>query len=479
MGNQPDESGADGFDMDALIAQVGDADFDVDGPVDEQKGAGGADAPPAADVPEVYYDYAAGCYWIENDKGGFVSVNQDSLRRILRAAGISDKPPKDGSLSILARLVVRFQKANYIDYAGMLAGYPVGLYEMEENRVLVTRSPKLIEPVPGEFPLIEQIIDGQLNHGDVDQRPYFWGWLKVAWEALASSHPRPGQALGLAGSRDTGKSLLQDLVTQMLGGKSAKPYQFMTGKTSFNGDMFECVHLKIDDEAAETSINARRKLGAELKIITVNRSQRCHAKYRKGVTLVPLWRLTISMNDEAENLMVLPPLDESIEDKIILLKVCRPDWPIETRTIADREEFWHALISELPHFVHFLREWEIPDRLASARFGITHFHHPDILSAISDLAPEERLLDIIDDVMFADFEFSDDEDWEGTAQELERKLLSNDAWGRESTKLLYFNTACGVYLGRLAKKYRNRVSSRRIHGRRLWSIKPPMRERRS
>jgi hypothetical protein len=36
--------------------------------------------------------------------------------------------------------------------------------------------------------------------------------------------------------------------------------------------------------------------------------------------LKPFWRLSITLNDEPENLLILPPLDESLGDKIMLLR---------------------------------------------------------------------------------------------------------------------------------------------------------------
>ena len=50
--------------------------------------------------------------------------------------------------------------------------------------------------------------------------------------------------------------------------------------------------------------------------------------------------------------------------------------------------FWQRLIDELPAFLDFLLQWEIPRELISERFGIRHFHHREILQAIDNLAPE-------------------------------------------------------------------------------------------
>jgi hypothetical protein len=51
----------------------------------------------------------------------------------------------------------------------------------------------------------------------------------------------------------------------MLGGPSAKPYHYMTGKTTFNADLFRAEHLMIEDEAPYTSFHELRKFRTELK----------------------------------------------------------------------------------------------------------------------------------------------------------------------------------------------------------------------
>ena len=89
----------------------------------------------------------------------------------------------------------------------------------------------------------------------------------------------------LAGPRDCGKSLLQSLLTILFGGRSAKPYRYMTGETSFNADLFGAEHLVIEDEQPNTDIRARRNFGAQIKEFTSNPMQSCHGKFREAVGL--------------------------------------------------------------------------------------------------------------------------------------------------------------------------------------------------
>jgi hypothetical protein len=375
-------------------------------------------------------------------------------------------------LSPADALILETQQQRSVDYAGPLAGYRVGVHQIGCQNILVTESPRLIAPVAGDWPTLDSLLTGLFMDEVGDQRPYFNGWVKVALDTLHRGVRRPGQALAMAGPHDCGKSLLQNLVTILLGGRQAKPYQYMTGGSPFNADLFGAEHLMIEDDMPSTDIRARRNFGSHLKSVTVNDVQRCHAKNRTPVSLTPFWRLTITINDEPENLMVLPPVDDSIADKIILLRANKRPMPMPTGTLDERHKFWDTLVAELPAYAHWLLHvWDIPTELLSQRFGITHFHHPDILRSLDDLAPEMRLMSLIDGELFKSPTTTE---WNGTADELERRLTGSESTCQyEARRLFSFNTAAGVYLGRLAKKQAERVNQRRAKGIHKYTISAP------
>jgi hypothetical protein len=420
---------------------------------------------------EIYYESKAKRFWTRNRRGNWVQLSEANLKRALRQEGVPGRCQSDGSASALDRILTEAVLARDVEYAGPLAGRGEGVYEMEGKRILVTESPQLIEPEPGKFETLWEFLRGLLggDKGPGNQLPYLLGWLKVALRSLAMGQIRPGQALVLAGERDCGKTLLVSLIGLLFGGRSAKPYQYMTGATNFNADCFEGELLVVDDEQASTDARSRRLFAAKIKEMLFGGKQRCHGKNRQAVMLDPFWRLVICVNIDPESLMVLPSLDDSVKDKLMILRASRRRMPMPTQTPEQREAFWETLTRELPAFAHFiLTQWNIQAEISSDRCGVCEYHHPAILEAIDEVSAEMRLQRLIDLQIFSG---ESPGVWEGSAEELEREL-SNGRYASEVRRLLNFNNACGVFLSRLAAKANPRVIRRRVTDRRLWRIEP-------
>ena len=420
---------------------------------------------------QFYYDSATRLYFRQDSNGLYLAVDEKSVARALVVEmGLSRKSEGGGSEVEFAlnRIQTRFNVA----YAGPLAGYPAGLHMEGNRRLLITEGPTLITPKEGQWPLITQLLGRMFQCGGIDQRPYFYGWLKCAVECLQSGIRRPGQAIVLAGPPGSGKSLLQSLITQVLGGRSERPFTNLVGETSFNGELVSCVHQQVEDEISTRDMRSRRRIGTAIKGMVANETQRCRRMRCEAVALKPMWRISISLNDEPEDLLVLPPLDMGIRDKFILFAIADGPPPMPINSIGDRDAMWKALVAELPAFLWFLQQWEIPQDLRHPRYGVREFHHPQLLAALRQTAPEERLLEIIDITLFNSMDSSIAEPWQGGALDLEQELLRTD-FQREITALFSFNGASGTYLRRLSNDHPDRISSTVVRGRTRWVIRPP------
>ena len=169
---------------------------------------------------------------------------------------------------------------------------------------------KPFEVKEGSFDVLASLLEGLFGQ-DQKQLDCFLFW----WRGILFERTKPRQALVIAGDAGGGKSLLQQLITHTLGGRSVKPYKYLTGRTEFNSEMFGAEALVIDDESASTDFRSRENLGNEIKQIVVGSEHRFHAKGRDALMLSPFWVLSFSLNDEAENLQVLPRMEKTLRIK--------------------------------------------------------------------------------------------------------------------------------------------------------------------
>jgi len=424
---------------------------------------------------EVFFDSRDGAYWYKLH-GRYVALKRTDLYMHLRAIGLRDDLFFDGQREIDWPLW-RAQMERMVDYAGSLAGHRVGLFSDGSGRKsLVTDEACGVweKPAKGEPKFFKAFILELLPEG---QHEYFLTWLALGLQSLRRGDFQPGQTVILAGPAQCGKSLLQNIITEILGGRSANPFRYMMELTQFNKDLIGSEHWQIEDPATTTDIRTRRQFGAKLKEATVNRDMSVHAKGKDALLNLPLSRrVSISVNDESENLAIVPPLDPSIEDKVFLFHCARAEKcfdPFRTKGGEfNREKVWATILEEVP----LIRAWllaefvRVPKHLRDDRFGVKAWHHPTLKAELIALAPETRLLQLIDDGHFTGD--GPHTTLKAKSSEIE-KLLRKSEVAFEAEKVLRFIGACGSHLGRLVKSQPQRVSKHIKDGYALWEIKPP------
>jgi hypothetical protein len=440
---------------------------EIPSPKSPAEGLGIDDFAPPVDA---YYDAERKEYLVQNSGGRWLSLAEGGFKRRLRSMGYKSKP-EGAPVSEVESVMLELQDKRDVSFAAPLAGYESGFYEENGVRFLVTESPRLIIPQPGEWPTIRAFLDGLLaSAGEphaVTQSAVFRHWLSRGVQTLYTRRFAPGQALAVAGPIDCGKSFLQNhIITPVLGGRAAKAALYMQGKTPFNGDLFSAEHLMLEDESSDTAISARLALASHLKQICVNELQPCHRKHRTIVNLKPWWRLTISLNDESERLLVLPPLADDVRDKIILLRATKFPFPMPMGTLEERHAFRDTLTREMPYFVHHLLNLRTPPAWHDDRYGVKTWHHPGLVKALDELAPERHLWELVQRWM-ADADLTR---WSGQASALRSLLMESDATRSDARDLLKWPNACGSYLGRLARKEPGHIHPHRTADSRDWII---------
>ena len=230
--------------------------------------------------------------------------------------------------------------------------------------------------------------------------------------------------------------------------------------------MARAEHLLVEDESA---IADRYELGSAIKALAVNEVCDVHPKGRDKLCFALRQRLSISCNDRAQRLLILPPLDDDIADKIILLRCSRFPFPMPLESDQQKTAFWKVFDSELPAFFYFLSTFQIPEELHSSRFGIKTFHHPELARHLHELSPQAEFFELLK--LLAPWGSIDP--WEGSSIELRHKLLSHSSTRDDAKRVLKYPNACGEYLGDLAKLYPKCVQYVKTEYRRYWIISKP------
>jgi len=425
--------------------------------------------PPTSPLPlDAYYDSTHRGYLVADEDGNWMPIDTASLKIRLRKLSFRTNKQEGENISPVDMLITRIQDERNVQYVGCLAGFTRGIHYINGAKILVTHSPKCVEPKQGDWSLIRQVIEGQLldDHRQADR---FHGWVQNSESSLRACMrtgiPTYGQALILAGPKSCGKSLLQALLTHVFGGRSAGPYRYMSGITAFNRELFGSEHQKIEDEQPFKDQKSRVRFGDAIKNVASTTEGSCHGKNREAIKLTPFWRLTLSVNDEPEHLEILPPFNDSLMDKIILLHCKHAPMPMPAGTNEEKTVFWNALVAQLPAYVWWLQnEFVIAPEMRNARYGTAPFFHPYIVGLLDDISPKVRLLSVCQHVLFMDGLL----EWEGTGEELQR-VLSESTY-KQAARSIIPSDGPGKLLAQLAVMPNPLVFDTRTAVKRTWKI---------
>lgn len=408
--------------------------------------------------------------WKESGDTWTVRDQKDTMLH-LRFHGLDSARAKGETVSDVEKALVHIHTHNRINLALPLGGHLGGTMEWGGRTILVTEGCSPTKAKIGNWKNLHKWMVHLL--GGERQLAHHLGWWQWARKSIFRTNqpPLPGHIPIYIGKSGTGKSFLQKITSQLLGGRQGRPFAYMTGQTSFNADLFESDHLAIDDDFSNSAGNARREFGAKLKELSVAGQQWYHGKFVQAMTLRPKWRVSISMNDEREYRNVLPPMDPSILEKVMLFRCADAPWfPVDLKDDNNWDEWDQMIADELPGLAWTIDNHTIPEDLQLPRYGVKPWHDPELLKEEAEESEEVVFLGCLQHdlptVMEPGVQF-----WEGTSLDLERLLTGNEMPSSvRMRKLCSWSKAVGTYLGRLARRYPTAITRRRISGKTKWRI---------
>lgn len=315
---------------------------------------------------------------------------------------------EDGEMSPAEACLLEIQNDRRADYAGPICGRHAGLFEESGRAILATTSPPIIEPekpkpLPGPLGLFFSGLlgEGQDSLADL-QLGLFVGWLKQFRRALKDpSIHLPGHLLGLIGPRDCGKSLGQDMVSLLGGGRSTDASSWLQGRSDFNSQLWGVEHLILSDANLEDDARVKKAFRDTIKGIVANPVYSLTRKYADEISLRPIWRISLSANDDAQSAGVIPSpvADPSLADKVLYLKCYAPREPFHGDDPQDRQRFWNSLCDDIPNFLGLVEAFEVDEEWQKSRFGVKEWIHPDIATLLDASNPDREIIDFLEDYL--------------------------------------------------------------------------------
>lgn len=388
--------------------------------------------------------YSGSSYGVEAWPGNIIPLQGvEAVRRHLKHEFAMSK-------KIVDEIVTQIEREQYVGYIGPVAGFKPGFYTSKGKKFVVTSGPTVVPSRPGDYPFIKSFLHDLL--GDVQQE-CFLDWLSHARRLLIKGTRGQTPALALAGDRGHGKSLAIDLINRCLGNRSADCYKAFAGGSNFNGELIGAELLTMDDVAASTDHRSRVTLAQNIKNNLFSGSVRFEGKHKAPIFMSPIQAVVIAVNRDAAHLRILPELDNSMQDKIVILLTSPAHFP--QGVAGNFDAISQILDKEIPGFLAALEQRNRATAYNATDGRLKCYWNPDVVSDLEALSNEHQLLQLILQDAATDAEF-----WKEArfASEIESKLTSSfspNAHGAK--KLLHWPGACGTLLSNLNDQPASRV----------------------
>jgi hypothetical protein len=165
----------------------------------------------------------------------------------------------------------------------------------------------------------------------------------------------------------------------------------LADRTSFNDAIWGAEHWVMSDATVDADDRSRQRFRAKLKRLIANEGQTVSRRYQSQVSLTPRNRVSLSANLDSTSIRVIPKLDSSMRDKIILLR-CYPATGLPGSDPTERKRFMETFTAAIPGFLAYVDEFQVPEHLRDSRFGVAAFHHPDLLNRLNEGDPVRSLM---------------------------------------------------------------------------------------
>lgn len=342
-------------------------------------------------------------YWWHVDEEYIPRNKEDSIMHLKRL-GISGKTEAKQNLSDAERTLCMVQDTKKVAMAAPLLFVKDEIVVMDGENVLNIGRREALEEATGEgaadpanFPWLWEWVNKAWDSAEqngIPQRDYFLAWLKRFWESARECKLLQGQMLIVAGGAGQGKTFMsRHIVGGALGG-SVDAAAFLQGRTAFNKQAAETPVWRIDDAISNATRADANRFNETLKAHIANPIASYHPKFRDSVELPWKGRIVLTCNTDPDSLSIIPSLDNTVADKIMLMKFS--SWIPSFKASHEQEAMVQA---ELPYFLAWLKAWNPPAKVidrGNPRYGVVSFHHPELLETSQEASSTQSFLEVLE-----------------------------------------------------------------------------------
>ena len=404
-------------------------------------------------------------YWVKDGRQVWSPVLKEDFVTRLRLAGFSSKPRKKGDpASEIDEVLVYVQDERRIHGAAPFLFDFREVVNVGPKRYINTHAHVRVlapsdDPDPNKWPVLfdwwNEWLDKPISVH------YLFGWLQRFYSSALKGEVRAGHSLILAGDADYGKSLFATYILPKIFSGGADAGAFLTGKENFNKELAESAVWYVDDNTSAASISEHRRFSEMIKKLTASPKMTIRAMYREPVDVERRGRVILTTNTDADSLAILPNMDGTILDKLMILKMSNHYKPwFRGKTHKQIEDI---IERELPHALAYINSEYRPIKEvtegASGRFGINTFHHPEIISMAKDLSADQRDWEML---QFWWKLRNSEQPWEGNVSELMGTMETFDelkVFTRSLNKINFGRT-----MSKMTSQFPARVSKRLVRG---------------
>jgi hypothetical protein len=357
-------------------------------------------------------------FYVQDGSGGFfVNTKDECLLDLQCRHDLSARPGRNENVSEAKRAMFQIITAKRVE-AGLPFCFVKSPIVNHENRKYFNTArvspvtPSDFEVTPEkDFPEIWKWMNYMLGE---EQMKHELDWLAYAYKNAYDGKPKRGHAHFLVGPPNCGKTLYNTQVLGQLFGGGIKASDYLTGKSEWTEHLFEYGAWLVDDEAPSASNAMHTAFTARLKEHIANDTFLINGKFKKSGRVFWRGRISCTLNDDPVSMRLLPDLDMSIKDKLMVFN-CKDGYTFFPG-IKD------VIAKELPAFARYLLDYEIPQERFDVRFGVKAYIH----KGIEERAQADSRYSHIIEILHMFRQTLKDDSWEGTCSELMVVLSANE-----------------------------------------------------